>query len=274
MKKGILILIAIITLLSGSSFAQVKVNFTLQNARIENNNLVIDLYGTVPSGQTWAVGPTNVRIDYYTVPANGIALMEQNPVPNANSNISNNTNYDNMTSTSIISGTAVSANILLLYGKTAYSLGAGNYWLGSLTFSRSNPSACAYMNFRTSSVIYNDNTLLTYGSGWTKTDPNPCVISSTHEIKTEIPSEYKLSQNYPNPFNPTTKINFAVPKEGYVTLKVYDLLGREVADLVNEVKSPGTYIIDFEASYLASGIYYYRFEAEEFVSVKKMILMK
>jgi hypothetical protein len=81
-------------------------------------------------------------------------------------------------------------------------------------------------------------------------------------------------QNYPNPFNPTTKINFAIPKQGLVTLKVYDVLGREVANLVNEVKTAGNYIVDFDASYLASGVYFYKLEVNGFTDVKRMMLIK
>ena len=89
-----------------------------------------------------------------------------------------------------------------------------------------------------------------------------------------IPTVYELQQNYPNPFNPTTKINFAIPKQGLVTLKVYDVLGREVANLVNEVKTAGNYIVDFDASYLASGVYFYKLEVNGFSDVKRMMLIK
>jgi len=83
-----------------------------------------------------------------------------------------------------------------------------------------------------------------------------------------------LLQNYPNPFNPTTKISFDVPKTGFVSLKVYDVLGKEVANLVNGVRNPGSYIVDFNASHLSSGVYFYRIEAGEFTQVKKMLLIK
>jgi hypothetical protein len=91
---------------------------------------------------------------------------------------------------------------------------------------------------------------------------------------TGIPSVYELAQNYPNPFNPTTKINFAIPKQGLVTLKVYDVLGREVANLVNEVKTAGNYIVDFDASYLSSGVYFYKLEVNGFSDVKRLMLIK
>ncbi|NOG98066.1 MAG: T9SS type A sorting domain-containing protein [Ignavibacteriae bacterium] len=89
-----------------------------------------------------------------------------------------------------------------------------------------------------------------------------------------IPTETKLLGNYPNPFNPTTIINFQLKEPGFVSLKVYDVIGREVADLINETKNAGIYKISFDASDLASGIYIYRLRANDFVSSKKMLLAK
>jgi hypothetical protein len=105
------------------------------------------------------------------------------------------------------------------------------------------------------------------------------------------PSSFSLSQNYPNPFNPSTKIKFQIPLlggnkgVGFITLKVYDVLGREVATLVNEEKQPGVYEVEFNPASgignlpagrqgLASGIYYYQLKANDFVETKKMILLK
>lgn len=87
-------------------------------------------------------------------------------------------------------------------------------------------------------------------------------------------STYYLSQNYPNPFNPSTKIAWQLKNDGLVTLKVYDQLGKEVATLVNEEKPAGSYEIEFNASSLASGVYYYKLTAGNFVETRKMILMK
>jgi len=89
-----------------------------------------------------------------------------------------------------------------------------------------------------------------------------------------LPSEFELYQNYPNPFNPATSIQYSVGSKEFVTLKVYDILGREVAALVNEEKPSGTYEVQFDASSLSSGIYFYEMRAGNFSSVQKMILMK
>jgi len=89
-----------------------------------------------------------------------------------------------------------------------------------------------------------------------------------------IPKSYALQQNYPNPFNPTTRINYAIPKEGLVTLKIYDITGREITTLVNELKTPGNYAVDFNAVNLSSGMYFYKLVSGSFSDVKKLILVK
>ena len=90
----------------------------------------------------------------------------------------------------------------------------------------------------------------------------------------EVPAEFSLHQNYPNPFNPSTTINYKIPTAVIVSLKVYDVLGREVANLVNEEKPAGTYNITFNAGNFASGVYFYQLKAGNFVSTKKLVLMK
>ncbi|PKL83487.1 MAG: hypothetical protein CVV24_04810, partial [Ignavibacteriae bacterium HGW-Ignavibacteriae-3] len=89
-----------------------------------------------------------------------------------------------------------------------------------------------------------------------------------------IPQQFQLSQNYPNPFNPTTTIRYDIPKAGFVKISVYDILGREVRVLVNEEKNQGIYQVNFDAKYLASGIYFYTIRTKDFTQSKKMILMK
>ena len=85
---------------------------------------------------------------------------------------------------------------------------------------------------------------------------------------------YELAQNYPNPFNPTTTINYQIPKDGFVTLKIYDVLGKEVATLVNENKATGRYNVEFNAGNLASGVYLYQLKVNDFVATKKLVLLK
>lgn len=107
---------------------------------------------------------------------------------------------------------------------------------------------------------------------------NICKVNGTTGISTnlnsEIPNEYSLSQNYPNPFNPSTKIKYSVPVNGRVSIKVFDILGKEVLTLVNEIRSTGNYETEFNGINLSSGIYFLKMEAGEFVDVKRMILIK
>lgn len=89
-----------------------------------------------------------------------------------------------------------------------------------------------------------------------------------------VPEEYSLSQNYPNPFNPTTKIDYNIRSNGVVTLKIYSVLGEEVATIVDGFKSAGKYTVDFNASHISSGIYFYTLRSGDFTATKKMILIK
>jgi len=88
------------------------------------------------------------------------------------------------------------------------------------------------------------------------------------------PKTYALSQNYPNPFNPATTIKYSVPSAQFVTLKVFNLLGQEVATLINQEQNAGNYIVRFDASGLSSGIYFYSLQAGNFNETRKMMLMK
>jgi hypothetical protein len=99
------------------------------------------------------------------------------------------------------------------------------------------------------------------------------LLTSVKEINF-IAESYNLEQNYPNPFNPSTTINFSVPSSEFVTLKVFDVIGNELATLVNEEKSTGSYEVKFDAKGLSSGIYFYKLTAGNFIETKKMILIR
>jgi photosystem II stability/assembly factor-like uncharacterized protein len=99
-------------------------------------------------------------------------------------------------------------------------------------------------------------------------------LSGITPIVTITPSDYRLEQNYPNPFNPATKITFALPKSGLVTLRVYDISGREITTLLNSSLNVGTYSYEFNGANLSSGVYFYKLEANGFSAVKKMMLIK
>ena len=105
---------------------------------------------------------------------------------------------------------------------------------------------------------------------YTFTPTNVTGINGTNSA----PLNFMLSQNYPNPFNPSTTIIYSVPRTSLVSLKIYDMLGREVRTLINEYKSPGSYNIVFNAHGLSSGVYFYRLTAGNYSDVKKLILIK
>ena len=98
--------------------------------------------------------------------------------------------------------------------------------------------------------------------------------TGAREEQHELPENFLLSQNYPNPFNPLTTISYSVPELSFVTLKVYDVLGNEIATLVNKENSVGSYTVEFDATTLPSGIFFYKLQAGDFVETKKMVLMK
>ena len=93
-------------------------------------------------------------------------------------------------------------------------------------------------------------------------------------VNADNPTEYSLEQNYPNPFNPTTTIKFSIPRKGFLTIKLYNLVGEEITTLINEEKAAGNYKIEFDATLLPSGVYFYQLRAGDFVGTKKMLLLK
>ena len=106
------------------------------------------------------------------------------------------------------------------------------------------------------------------------------ITRGTSNVPTDVKDdfnlvmEYKLDQNFPNPFNPSTTISYKIAKTGFVTLKVFNILGREVAALVNNFQNAGTYKIEFDGKNLVSGIYFYQLNAGSFSGTKKFTLMK
>lgn len=110
--------------------------------------------------------------------------------------------------------------------------------------------------------------------GLTELDLSSLVTSVEEKEQSEVPQNYELFQSYPNPFNPTTTIQFALPKRSEVSLKLFDVLGREVATLLDEELQPGEYKVVFEAEGLSSGVYFYRIQAKGLVRTKKLMLLK
>ncbi len=120
--------------------------------------------------------------------------------------------------------------------------------------------------------------VLRYANGNYKVEPRTNsdfgTITAIRRDPAELPATFVLGQNFPNPFNPSTTIRYSVPKAGVVSLRIYNILGQEVASLVNREQTAGTYSVTFDASRFASGVYFYRLTAGSYNSVKKMMLMK
>lgn len=93
-------------------------------------------------------------------------------------------------------------------------------------------------------------------------------------LNKDIPDEYSINQNFPNPFNPLTIIKFGIPEDNFVSIKIYDITGKEIAELLNDFKKAGRYEVKFNASAFASGVYYYKITAGSYVMIRKMILVK
>lgn len=153
-----------------------------------------------------------------------------------------------------------------------YSLSACNL------FSQDCPPYCPYpVRYRVQAVDkYGDESVLsdfvnTTAVGTGEDEGGDNVLASNDEI---IPKEYSLKQNFPNPFNPTTNIRYDIPSDNFVTIKIYDILGKEVMNLVNKFKQAGRYIISFNANNLPSGIYFYKIKAGSFEQVRKMVMVR
>ena len=130
-------------------------------------------------------------------------------------------------------------------------------------------------------IIVNDSSLFIGGGLYDfLTSSNIFIMKLDQELSTEIngtnlfSSSYKLDQNYPNPFNPSTSIQYSISSRQFVSLKVYDVLGNEVATLINEEKPAGSYKVDWNASGLPSGIYFYQLKADSYIETKKMVLLR
>jgi len=163
-------------------------------------------------------------------------------------------------------------SINLRVGGRIGSLGTTVYKRNSNTASTSvSPTCIVYSPIATTSLC-----AFSYaGFGPTNVYANQeGLVTGINPISTEIPNNYSLTQNYPNPFNPVTNIKFSIPTSGVVKLVVFDVMGREVATMVNQNLNAGSYIADFDASKLASGIYFYKLITADFTDTKKMMLVK
>jgi len=276
MKKT-LILIFVLTVMACTSFAQVKVTFSLTNRTISAGILSYDVIATIPAGQVWKVGAATIRFNLAPNPAGALTIHPDNPVVNANPNISNANGYQPM-QTIQASTSIISMNIVTLNTSGFYRFNPGAYTLGKIRFNViTSPFATDSVKFRVNPpftsglTTVNDSIVpLVYGTTFSVTQPIITDLTNS----TTVPKEFQLYQNYPNPFNPVTSIKFDIPKSSLVKIKVYDITGKEITELVNQEMSAGVYETTWEASGFASGVYFYKITAGDFNKVLKMVLVK
>lgn len=135
----------------------------------------------------------------------------------------------------------------------------------------------SYGNWRIAGFSYASATNLDYVTmGFNQNDGDNNLINLTNQKSgsNSIPDAFYLSQNYPNPFNPVTRIQYGIPENSFVTLSVYNMLGQEVAKLVNDYNEAGIHNVTFDGTNLSSGIYLYRINTSDYTEIKKMILTK
>ena len=251
------------------SFSQVKVNFFLSNFRDSVGYLMSDLMFTVLPGQVYKVGASNIRITDSIVGTGSLTPKADNPVLNANPNI-----CYNITTTS--SGNTINCNILCFQTSGWFLFGPGTYRIATLRWTKLSPLSSIVLKFRlppllNPTVVYDSTVLMIYNTNYTVGNP---VILSASNLQSEIPKDFNLYQNYPNPFNPITTIKFDLPKSTFVTMKIYDVEGKEMEVIIDQKMEAGKYELSWDASKFASGIYFYKLTAGDFESVKKMVLLK
>lgn len=172
----------------------------------------------------------------------------------------------------------------IMISTTTQTVGAMTVVLDTLTF-YANDSGYVFHKYEIGSLIPSGSNIYIGFHEWVE---NAAVQGATFsldlvkstaqvvEVKnnSQIPANYKLNQNFPNPFNPMTNISYSIAKKGFVSLKIFDLLGKEIATPVNEIKNAGDYSIIFNASKISSGVYYYKIVSGGFSDLKYMILIK
>ncbi|HRI84187.1 MAG TPA: T9SS type A sorting domain-containing protein [Ignavibacteria bacterium] len=228
-------------------------------------------YRSTDLGLTWSSGATTGSVNSYAIhynsPTTGLAGGNAMTL-----STNGGANYTTVTSP----GTAGNINSLEGNGTDWWATRTGN------TVFRSTDGAATWSTAYTlTGAAFNDMDFAVVGGcpvGWAVSSAG--LIAKMSNLvnvigtSSEIPSSFSLMQNYPNPFNPETNINFSIPKSGLVTLKIYDISGKEVATLVNELKNAGSYVVGFNAANLPSGAYFYRMQTEGFAETKKMMLIK
>jgi hypothetical protein len=280
--KKILTLLFLLVFLVNFAPAQQKVSFTIAPYRTLSSGIVSYMVtATVPAGQVWKVGNFNLRITYGPNPAGCLTVHADNPVDSALTGLTGGI-YTSYTTTAFASPPGISLNLLTLQTQGFLNLPAGTYKLGHLRFNVTGSFLADTLSFRTppmspTSVVYDSTKKCAYGGSTSDSSRftiiSPVITEIEGNIST-IPAEYQLFQNYPNPFNPTTTIKYDVPKTSLVKIRVYDVTGKMVSELVNQQMEAVSYEINWNGSEYASGVYFYKIETKDFTKVMRMVLIK
>ncbi len=190
-------------------------------------------------------------------------------------------NYDVFRTDNFTTNLAGDIKSITLYSPSINVVVIGNFSVAPQTSSSGFPNTGTWYDYFTGEAVNIPSTGLTLSPGefhiFTNSMlpvPDTSVVTGIDENNFSQIKTFGLYQNYPNPYNPSTTINFQIPKAGFVTLKVYDILGREVATLVNGNKPAGKYSVTFNGSKLSTGVYFYRLQSGSSISIKKMVILK
>jgi hypothetical protein len=225
------------------------------------------------SGATWYDVSTGLRnITVYSLAVSGTNLFAGTLGGGVLLSTNNGTNWapvnTGLTSTQILSLAVSGTNIFAGtdYGGVCLSTNNGTSWTAVST-------GLTYTSIQSLAIFGTNIFAGTYPSGvWIR--PLSQMLTSVETSLTNFPSHFSLAQNYPNPFNPATTISFTVPSKSFVSLKIFDALGREVSVLLSEELLAGGYSRQWDAATLPSGIYFYRLQCSSFTETKKLVLLR
>ena len=240
---------------------------------VAGSSLRLSIYTTTDGGGTWSAGPAEVTGAIHAVVlGDSLAAWAAGDSGRVFYRPSASAPWQAVP----MPGTSAVRRLFFLRANHIYAAGdAGSIWYSTDAGSHwySQYSADTHDLF---GIDFTDSTHgFAVGSGGTiLTTSQPGTLSGVSPSAADLPSSHGLSQNYPNPFNPETRIEFQIAERGAVTLKIYDILGREVTALVNEPKEAGRYAVRWNAANLPSGVYFYRLQTGAFVETKKLILLK
>jgi Secretion system C-terminal sorting domain len=269
---------------NGTSWTQTSLNNqNIYSLAVNGNNIFAGiqsygLYLSTDNGTTWA----QTSLNYPSV--SSLAISGNN-IFAGTSHFNSTTHYGIYLSMN--NGTTWSQTSLNNHDIFSLAVNGNNVFAGGNSFYVSNDNGASWtqrneglINTAVEELLILNNYIFagTWGNGVWRRDLSE--LTGIHPISEQVPARFSLSQNYPNPFNPETKIKFSVPlnKGGNrglsIQLKIYDILGKEVAILVNQQLQPATYEVEWNATNYPSGIYFYKLSAGDFVETKKMILVK